>query len=253
MTDFKLLLVGDGRLARHLNNYLRLKKVPLISWSRKEPVGQLKEKAKHSEIALLAVTDSAIMELSLLLPDHLTKIHFSGALHFDECAGIHPLMTFGSELYSEDFYDKIPLVIDQKAKKIEWIKRLPNPKHWISPKDKALYHALCHLSGNYPKLLWENFFSVFEKRLEMPRHFLAPFLEASLTQVLENKTDLLAGPFGRKEIQTIETHKEALSDFPQLTQIYNDFHQLFLKESKNECSRIDSAQREAKNHHGHLL
>lgn len=231
MNDFKTLLIGDGRIAQHLKSYLRLKKINFASWSRKNSVDELQQRAQRSKVALIAVTDSAIEELSCTLPSHLTKIHFSGTLHFNDCIGVHPLMTFGSEPYTEEFYDKIPLIVDQEATQLNWLSELPNPKHWIRPEDKALYHALCHLSGNYPKLLWENFFRVFEERLGMPRKLLEPFLKSSLNQALESKTDLLAGPFGRKDRHTIESHKEALQGLPKLHQIYNDFHQLFLKES----------------------
>lgn len=231
MEQKNILLIGEGRLAHHLRHYLGLRGLSWHSWNRhsKPP-----EFAQSSKLALLAVSDDAIEPLAKDLPDHLIKIHFSGSVVSKTAIGIHPLMTFGSELFEASFYDQIPLVMDEEALDLEWVKALPNPKTTLPKENKALYHSLCHLGGNFPKLLWENIFQTLESQLKIPRQFFLPYLEQVLRQVTEKRTDLKSGPFGRGDQKTIEAHLVSLKRFPELKETYTHFYETFKAKVDNE-------------------
>lgn len=233
MTNDKILLIGEGRLAHHLRYYLNSRGLLWHSWSRES---QPQEFLEQSHTALLAISDDAIEAVARTLPKELVKIHFSGSVASSAAIGIHPLMTFRSEHYRASFYDQIPLVMDKEALELEWVKALPNPKCILSREQKALYHSICHLSGNFPKLLWEEAFQVLESQLKIPRQFFLPFLEQVLFQVIEGKTDLKAGPFGRGDQKTIHSHLSSLTQFPELKDSYTHFYESFKRRSENELT-----------------
>ncbi len=222
------LIIGSGRLATHLKVYLRSKGVSSwLSWSRDESFEDLTSKAANAGVAFLAVSDHAIEDVAKKLPKDLTKIHFSGSTSTSLAVGIHPLMTFAHTPLEPGEYDRIPLVMDPDALELSWLDQLPNPKFVLKSKDKPLYHSFCHLAGNYPKLIWENICSELEQNLNLPREIFYPYLHQVLKQVIDSKTDLNAGPFGRKDLNTISAHLESLNAFPSLKTSYSHFLESF--------------------------
>jgi 2-dehydropantoate 2-reductase len=232
MTDFNVLLIGDGRLAHHLKHYLTHKHMNWVQWRRADGPSQLRALSEKAQLSLLAVSDSAIEDLAHQLSDKTFKIHFSGSHLSDLALGIHPLMTFSELLYAPEFYDQIPLIIDKPVEEMGWLKKLPNPQHVITKDRKSLYHGICHLSGNLPKFLWTECFEVLEEKLGVPKEFFGPYLKASLDQVLVQKTDLRSGPFGRKDQVTIENHLNALNSHSNLLRFYECFQRSFNEREK---------------------
>lgn len=222
-----LLILGDGRVGSHFKAYLTQRSLPWIGWTRKEGISSLQSKSELSSMIFMAVSDPAIPELCAHLPANKLKIHFSGRLNLPEVLALHPLMNFGSETLSKDFYDQIPLVMDQALMALPWIQELPNPKATLPPEKRALYHGLCHLAGSFPKLIWEEISEVFESELKLPRKFLEPILTEVLHQVTEDRTDLSSGPFGRKDLKAIDFHRQELEKFPRLLATYNHFYDSF--------------------------
>jgi hypothetical protein len=225
----KILILGNGRLSRHLRHYFTTREIPWTLWSRQESVAALTEKALGASAALLAVSDGAIEEVAGLLPEELLKIHFSGIHVSEKAFGVHPLMTFSPHLLEPQVYDRIPLVVDPEILTKEWLRNLPNPKWPLKKEDRALYHGLCHLAGNYSKWILEQVCRVFEGKLELPRTLLQPFLEQSLLQVMKKETDLNAGPFGRKDQKTIQDHLRALETEPALKSLYLQYYDAYQK------------------------
>lgn len=221
------LLVGDGRLARHFAHYFKLENLSFDQWSRRSG-GSLEALADRCTHVLLAISDSAI-ESFLLAHPFLRKhccIHFSGALVTPLAASLHPLMTFGPELYSEDEYRTIPLVTEE-TRPVS-LPGLTNKVYAISPELKPLYHALCSMSGNFTVILWEAVFARF-KSIGLPREILLPYLVRTASNLISAPEDVsvLTGPLKRGDFKTIEKHLEALDGDP-FADVYRAFVQATL-------------------------
>lgn len=216
------LLVGDGRLARHFAHYLTLENLSFDSWSRRsgQALEPLAERATH---VLLALSDSAIESFLTEHPflQRLTCVHFSGALVTPLAPSVHPLMTFGPDLYSLDEYRAIPFVVE-RGRPVS-LPGLSNSVFEIEPTLKPLYHALCSASGNFTVLLWEAVFERF-KSLGLPREILFPYLVLTAQNLLTapSGVSVLTGPLKRGDFKTIEKHLEALDGDP-LAKIYRTF------------------------------
>lgn len=232
------VLVGSGRLASHLRYYFSLYEndIRLRHWSRNHDSGfnsisckevpnnaeRLNLLLKDADVVLLAIGDGALEEwVNKSELKGKRVVHFSGARYFKNAWGFHPLMTFSNHLYDADFYPKIPFVAEPGFPHHEIFSFLPNPFYTISPEQKPLYHALCHMAANFPALLWVHVFRQFEHGLEMPHSVLKPMLEKILSNTFEYGEQALAGPLRRGDMKTIELHDEALKAHPALQSIYD--------------------------------
>ena len=162
------LLIGNGRLSRHLQRYLSCLELPYRVWRRGD--GELPlEGVTHT---LLPIPDDALEGFLTGHPElkATTIVHFSGSFVTPLAWGAHPLMTFTHQLYTLADYASIHFVVDADAPAFEnLLPGLPNPHHRLDPRLKARYHAECVLSGNFTSMLWSHFFQVMESKLGLPR------------------------------------------------------------------------------------
>lgn len=220
------LLVGDGRLARHFAHYLKLENLSFDQWSRRsfatDSAGSLEALAERSTHVLLAVSDSAIEPFLMANPflRRLVNIHFSGALVTPFALGVHPLMTFGPELYSLEDYRRIPFVVERERPVI--LPGFSNQIFEIAAELKPLYHALCATSGNFTVMLWEAVFARFAS-IGLPREVLFPYMVRTTTNLLNaGDESVLTGPLKRGDFETVEKHLAALEGDP-LADVYRAF------------------------------
>jgi len=228
------LIIGGGKMARHWGFYLQSLGTPATFWNRSNSVKtkprELSAYFNNFSTVYLAISDDALKEFyeTYLTEFSGSVFHFSGAFYHPEIAGIHPLMTFGKDLYPADFYKSIPLTLDFSSKN-SFIASLPNPQYTVSPKDKALYHSFCVIAGNFPQWLWQNVFTEFEK-LNIPKAALQPFLQQSLDNTFKTGDENFSGPLLRNDQITLARHQEAL-DGHHLLQIYSAFVEAVKKNS----------------------
>ena len=209
-----LLLVGGGRLARHLGFYLELEGLPFASWRRCDDVAFEPLRDRAERVALLICDDAIEPFLERYRDgDRRVWIHCSGSLTTPLAEGVHPLMAFGPELYDLDTYRRVPFVCERGRRPLaELFPGLGNPRFTVDPVDKALYHALCVLAGNGTTLLWQRAFAGFNK-LGLPREALLPFLDR-VARNLAVSPDPLTGPLARGDRLTIDRNLEALAGDP---------------------------------------
>ena len=161
-------LIGSGQVARHLVHYLNLLDIPFTAWSHrsKDSLAQALGPCSH---VLILITDSAIEPFITQNKQVLSNkilIHCSGALLTPLAIGAHPLMTFNKQLYDEKTYRQIHFVVDsQKHSFQEVLPHFPNSHSIIEPSQKAKYHALCVMAGNFSSMIWQVFFTQLEKKL----------------------------------------------------------------------------------------
>jgi hypothetical protein len=114
-----ILLIGDGRMARHLAHYLEQLGMDHVQWSRRlQAAGRrpaLGELVHSQTRALLAISDNAIEPFHASYPElgSVIWVHFSGRLATPLAVGAHPLFSFAGTLYDREIYERIPFVIDR--------------------------------------------------------------------------------------------------------------------------------------------
>lgn len=212
-------LIGDGRLARHMDRYLVEEGVPVRRWWRGRedtPAAAL----DGCGIAWALISDAAIEPFFATAGlDHMIRLHASGSVVTPCAWGLHPLCTFGPEPYELDFYRRIHFVSEEGGPSFrELFPSLPNPEHRIGASDRALYHAACVLGGNGSMILWAGFFRVLES-LRIPPAAGAPYVEKSCENVIRHGGQALTGPLARGDRDTVRANLAALADDP-LADVY---------------------------------
>lgn len=217
------LLVGSGRLSRHLQHYFDLEGLRWRLWTRSQG-RPLADAMVGARAALLLISDDAIEPFLARHADPAGPpwIHCSGSLSTPLATGFHPLMAFGDELYDRVVYRRMAFVCERGGRSFTSLfPELANPHFVIDPADKPLYHAICAMAGNFTTLLWLRAFEVFEGRLELPRSVLLPYLE-QIADNLVRATAPLTGPLARRDRRTIERHLAALAGDP-FEPVYRSF------------------------------
>jgi 2-dehydropantoate 2-reductase len=232
-----ILLIGDGRLARHLRRYFAQLSLNHAIWSRRLEAQKLCPKLDavvHSRTrALLAISDRAIEPFVQSHPElgKTVRIHFSGRLASPLAIGAHPLFSFAGTFYERGLYERIPFVIDQGCPPLaSLIPGLPNPSFFIEPGRRERYHALCVLAGNFTTLLWRKLFFELDADLGMPREQVLPYLE-SITRGLGGTGLPLSGPLSRGDRATLQRNLEALKGDP-FEQVYSAFVSAYEQQGK---------------------
>ena len=209
-------VVGDGRVARHVLEYFRLKQIPCKNWSRRNAAidkVRVSDLLAECKTILILIKDSEI-EPFILHEAWLKNrrlVHFSGDKVTDLAIGLHPLMTFGDNLYDLEVYQKIPFIGEKGSETFrEIFPFLENPSFEISKNDKALYHAYCVMSGNFTIILWQKFFKELSKQFSLDSKVAIPYLQQTMNNLIRDPLETLTGPFARKDFSTISNNLEAL-------------------------------------------
>jgi len=239
-------IVGGGRLARHFSEYFRFLEIPHTCWTRdrwspfnsfEQPAAELRlrDTVAKADRVLLLVSDNAIAVLLKQYPFLYEKrlIHCSGALSFPGIAGVHPLMTFADRLYGLDTYQSVPFIIEAGLSFDRLFPGLPNPHYVIDIEDKARYHAMCVMAGNFTQLLWQGISDRFEQQFEVPAQALHPYLKQVAKNFIQAPEAALTGPLTRNDQQTIDRNLSALEGDP-LQDLYAAFVHFYQPEKKQE-------------------
>ncbi len=226
-----VLLIGSGRLAQHLRYWNSLLPNPnsLLCWDRSQGIEQLHLLIKKSSLVWLAISDSALVPF---YEEHLTElkkpvVHFSGALFDVRIPSAHPLMSFPRALLDAPTYPKIHFALSGAATLHELMPGFTNSFSIMPEKDKALYHALCVMSGNFPQLLWSETFPQLSQ-LEIPEAAINLYLTQITENFIKYRSNALTGPLIRRDQNTIEKNLRALTD-SKLKKVYQSFVEEFTK------------------------
>jgi 2-dehydropantoate 2-reductase len=246
------LLIGSGRMSKHMNFYLSNKikykiqkaintdiKSNIFNWSRdkdrdgskKNNTEDLLKKINLSTHILILISDDQIIDFLNKHKNHLKDkicIHFSGCIYTKLAFGAHPLNTFSDNLYDINKYEKIPFILDANSPEFsDLFPMLNNPNFKLDPDKKSLYHAYCVMANNFTTLLWENSFKKFSEKLGIPKQALLNILEQTCDNLLDanklnnsntnsnansNYNSVLTGPLARGDHKTINKNIQALED-----------------------------------------
>ncbi|MFP5520051.1 MAG: DUF2520 domain-containing protein [Bdellovibrionia bacterium] len=231
--NVSILLIGSGRLFQHLTRYFSLLHISFDSWDRQQDPQALKTKIQKATHVLLAISDKAIDGFyNLHLAGHdKVCIHFSGAHHHPEIIGAHPLMTFGESLYEQSFYEKIHFTLDQDVPLAKAIPGLKNSFSTISAENKALYHALCVVGGNFTFALHlESLLRL--KDLKIPHQAIQLYFQKNLENAMLGSWSEWTGPISRNDEVTVQKNIQSLEGTP-LAPIYKEFSKQYLQVEKS--------------------
>ena len=247
-------IVGGGRLARHFSHYFQSLEIPHTRWTRDgqcsfnsfeltDTEQRLRETVGKADRVLLLVSDNAIGALLKQYPFLHEKrlIHCSGALSFPGIAGTHPLMTFTDDLYELETYLSIPFAVEAGHSFEDLFPGLPNSYFAINVEDKARYHAMCVMAGNFSQVLWKGISERFEQQLDLPAGSLHPYLKQVAGNFIEAPKAALTGPLIRSDQQTIEKNIQSLDGDP-LQDIYRAFVHFY--QSEEGRTRVEQVKME---------
>jgi predicted short-subunit dehydrogenase-like oxidoreductase (DUF2520 family) len=214
-------IAGDGRVARHLRDYFRLKQIPFREWSRRAEaearVPAAHEALSGCAVVLILLKDSAIENWFRAFENNLSGarpifVHFSGTLRVEGVEAWHPLMSFAkAQTYDLKTYESLAFVGSRGAKPFEEVfPELRNPHYTLSEGQRAFYHALCVLAGNFSVMLWRKLFEGFELELGLPRDAAYPYMAQVFANTISNPVDALTGPLQRKDTSTLNADLRAL-------------------------------------------
>jgi predicted short-subunit dehydrogenase-like oxidoreductase (DUF2520 family) len=232
MKQAHYLFVGNGRLSNHLQFYFSSLGIQYSKWNRSEEASLLQNHLQTATHVLLLISDSAIEEFYKTQLSNFSQkvIHFSGALEIKGLHSVHPLMTFGKELYAVEVYPQIPFVTSSNLSFTELLPGLLNPLYRIKPEQKAYYHSLCVLGGNLTSLLIAKM-SVGMQELGLPENIAKLYVQKSVENVFQNPTQFLTGPLARKDSITVQKNLDALKNDPY-QKIYQSFVSVTFPEFK---------------------
>jgi hypothetical protein len=210
-------IVGDGRVARHIRHYFALLGLPTRTWSRRDPHPSPPEALAPCGTILLLIQDAAIVPFVEAWPALRAKrlVHFAGSLVAPAIAAVHPLMTFGPDLYDLATYRTVPFILDAEGPAFaELLPGLPNPSYRIPADQRPYYHALCVMAGNFSTLLWRKLFEELQSRFDVPAEVAYPYLRGVVANLIAHAGSAITGPLARHDVQTIAANLRALEGDP---------------------------------------
>ena len=183
--SISILLIGSGRLAKHLFYWNSLLEKPnqILTWDRSQDPHLLNKFLNQTTVVWLAISDTAIVpffEKYLVGHDHKV-VHFSGALNDTRLISAHPMMSFPQELMSDSAYADIGFGVTGVSDLSSVLPGFKNSFFVVAAENKALYHSLCVVAGNFPQLLWVE---TEKKFLEL--QFPESAFRTYITQILNN-------------------------------------------------------------------
>lgn len=234
-----LLLVGDGRLARHMRHYFSELNIDFFTWSRREnSITELQDSLSQVKRVMLMITDSQIASFIkthvLNKYEELIVMHCSGAAEVDGAISVHPLQTFTKTLYAIEEYQKIPFIIERCDYSFnELLPGLSNPHYFIDSSRKAYYHALCVMANNFTTILWQKYFTAMSSEFGIEKKDLLPILKKTCENLSSDDSNVLTGPIARKDTETINRNLNALR-FDDFHIVYQAFSELSLEDLNHE-------------------
>lgn len=152
-------------------------------------------------------------------------VHFSGARVIAGLPGYHPLYSFPSAPLAPLEFGRIAIAREPGAAAFAAI--LPganNPEFIVRDEDRAFYHALAVVSGNFAAHLWNETATAFAARLGPDAGaIMSAYFGSVVARFGEAPLSSLTGPVARRDAATVRANLEALAGEPRLLALYRAF------------------------------
>lgn len=250
----RIVVVGGGNVASHLMRALsdtHHSYQPIQISSR-----TLQGLPYDADVYVLAVADNAISEVANNMHRVLTHAgvdtsavfvtHTAGSVpmealqvYFDRSGVFYPLQTLSKD--AEVDYAAIPFLIEAAEESdvaiLEDMVRAIGAKHYLTNSATRLkIHAASVIACNLPNRLWALAEKIMQEN-DIPFSLLQPLIEVSAFKLRHlSPAESQTGPARRGDTSTIARHQDALSDQPEILEIYNLVTKSILDEFHPEIS-----------------
>lgn len=233
----KATIIGSGNVAQHLIQAFQ--KSSLIELSQvfsresesvshlvpKEKITSELDKLSESDIYIIAVSDSAIAEVSSNLPfENKLVVHTSGSLPMEELSSknrrgvFYPLQTFtkGKEVDFSVIPTCLESEFDDDYTILEDLAEAINSKHYlISSEQRKSLHVAAVFVNNFTNHLYQIGKDICDEHM-LPFEILKPLIaETAQKGQSLSPLDAQTGPAKRHDQNTIDAHLALLSDTNQ--------------------------------------
>ncbi|MEP0712753.1 Rossmann-like and DUF2520 domain-containing protein [Algoriphagus sp.] len=245
---FKIAILGAGNVAWHLASaledaghtitevYARTLKSASTITDRVyagEPKDDLDFSTSEAEIFILAVRDSAILDVAdeVILPEDSILVHTSGSVPLD-------MLNYSSAAYTGIFYplqsftkgrkiefDEVPILLEsddeetlQKLKKLA--KSLSPLTYLVRSKDRKAMHIAAVFASNFSNHMIRIAEEIM-KRQGLDFEMLKPLIIETISKSLQlGAKAAQTGPAIREDYETLEDHHRFLNYNESLAEIY---------------------------------
>ena len=225
------VIFGPGRVGRNMASYLKSlgHEATLVSHkAARDDAPSVLKLIGNADIVAAAIPDSAIEDWFDEWRDAIDErpaIHFSGALSIRGMRSAHPLYSFPDNLLDPAAMEKIAFAVEEGGPSLQEIfPGATNPSFAIAEKDRAYYHALAVISGNYAAFLWNETAKGFAARFDVaPETVFSSYLAGVVERFDESPLSSMTGPVARRDRASVEANLQALADEPKLHALYEAF------------------------------
>lgn len=225
------VIFGAGRVGRSMAGYLEHlgHAVSLVTRFEAEQNRQACEKRIESaDVVAAAIPDSKLEgwrdAWRAVIADK-TAIHFSGAINLDGVYGFHPLYSFPPLPLPPETMNEIAFACPERGPAFANVfPGASNPHFEIAAENRARYHALAVLSGNFASFLWNETAKEFASLGDIPPEtILKTYFSGLVDRFAESPEASMTGPVLRKDSVTVDKNLAALAGNPKLKQLYEAF------------------------------
>jgi len=261
-----VLLLGSGKLSRHLHFYFSQQlKIPVVMLSWRDCVKQSenfsfdqngrsltyadgvqhKFNTQKFSLCFLLGKDGELFDQFQWLTNkgaRLPLVHCSGRVVISGVSAWHPLGSFSEYLFPLEDYSRIPFIGDELACPLsQLMPKLRNQSFIVPRADRELYHSLCVFSSNLSAILWAHVLKRAEDEMKLPKELFEFLLRSSGSNVLKAGHGGVTGPIARGDRVSIDRNLAALNSSSE-RDVYRAVARLFnedLKLEAQEFSHVD--------------
>lgn len=231
MKSLRYVIFGPGRVGRSMSAYLAAlgHETQLLSRKHAEQAGdKCRMLIASADIVAAAIPDSALAGWAETWREAIAgklAVHFSGALLVDGLWSYHPLYSFPREALPLETMRAVAFARQAGAPPLaDAMPGANNAEFIVQDADRAYYHALAVLSGNFAAHLWNEAAKGFSGRLKVaPEMVLASYLGGLVERFRESPFDSMTGPVARRDRASVDANLKALESEPKLRALYEAF------------------------------
>mgnify|MGYP002777395944 CR=1 FL=1 len=225
----RIVIFGAGRVGASVAAFAASLGHEVAALSRADKSRADSEVARADVIAA-AIPDDALESWHEAWRDRLSgkrAFHFSGARAIKGLPGYHPLYSFPKTPLAAAQFGTIAIAREPGAAPFSAI--IPganNPEVAVAAEDRAFYHALAVVSGNFAAHLWNETAAAFADRLgPNGGEILSAYFASVVDRFRESPLASMTGPVARRDAGTVEANLKALETSPRLHALYEAFLQ----------------------------
>jgi predicted short-subunit dehydrogenase-like oxidoreductase (DUF2520 family) len=229
MRKLTYVVFGAGRVGRNIAFYLERLGHHVTMLSRAGTADQAGCAAliAQADVVCAAIPDAALPGWLPSWREALRgriAVHFSGALLLEGSWSFHPLYSFPKDILSLETLRQIAFARQENAPPLgDVFPGADNPTFVVADKDRAFYHALAVLAGNFPAAVWNEIAKIAAERLKIEPQALAFYLSGVVERFAESPYASMTGPVARRDAATVEANLKALQTAPHLRALYEAF------------------------------